>query len=125
MTINTVLLTFGADASPADPTHAEGNVVAIPSGELWPDTNNNPIVPMVVHGTLGDGLNGGTPGEAVIQLASSDSFAAGVLTWDIVVNIRGLPTVNVSGVVVDFSNGASQNGWTVLKAAGWTPVNQP
>jgi len=127
MTVNVVAVTVGADVSPADPSnvHAEGNVVAVPSGAMWPDTSNNPIVPMVVHGTLGDGLNGASPGQCIIELVASDSFAAGVLTWDIIINIRGLPTVNVPGVVVNFANGASQNVWTILQAAGWVPFSQP
>ena len=127
MTSNVVAVTVAADKSPADPanTYAEGNVVAVPSGEMWPDTSNNPIVPMVVHGTLGDGLNGATPGECIIELVASDNFGAGVLTWDFIINIRGLPTVSASRVPVNFASGANQNIWTILSAAGWTPVSVP
>jgi hypothetical protein len=124
---NIVNVTVAADVSPADPSnvHAEGNVVAVPSGVMWPDTNNVPIVPMVVHGTLGDGLNGATAGECIIQLVASDNFAAGVLNWDIIINIRGLPTVNVASVPVNFASGANQSVWSILSAAGWSPVSQP
>ena len=115
MTINVVNVVVAADASPADLAPAEGNVVAVPSGTEWPDTNNEPIVPMVVHGTL-------TAGTCTIVLVASDNYAAGVLAWDLIINIRGLPTVNVSDVVVNFSNGATQNVWTILAAAGWTPT---
>ena len=125
MTVNTVNVVVAADNSPADLATAEGNVVAVPSGTQWPDTNNVPIVPMVVHGTLGDRLNGGTAGQAIIVLVASDNFTAGVLNWDIIVNIRGLPTVNVPGVPVNFANGATQSVWTILTAAGWTPTTQP
>ena len=63
-----------------------------------------------------------TPGECQIALVASDNYAAGVLAWDLIINIRGLPTVNVSDVTVNFSNGATQNVWTILAAAGWTPT---
>lgn len=118
MSLNVVNVTFAADVSPADIATAEGNVIAIPSGAEWPDASNNPIVPAVVHGTL-------VAGTCVLQLVASDNFSAGVLTWDIIVNIRGLPTVNVASVPVNFSSGANQNGWTILSAAGWTPQSQP
>ena len=125
MTVNTVNVVVAADNSPADLAHAEGNAVAVPSGTEWPDASGNPIVPMVVHGTIGDGLNGATAGECILVLVSSDNFATGVLNWDLIVNIRGLPTVNVPGVPVNFSLGATQNVWTILAAAGWTPATQP
>ena len=125
MTFTTVLVTVAADVSPADPVAAEGNVIAVPSGVMWPDTSDNPIVPMVVHGNLGDGNNGGGAGETIIELVASDNFTAGVLTWDLIINIRGLPTVNVPGVPVNYSNGARQNVWPILAATGWTPPIQP
>ena len=122
MTTTTVNVVVAADNSPADLAHAEGNVVAIPSGTEWPDTSGNPIVPMVVHGTIGDGLNGATAGECIIILVASDNYTAGVLAWDLIINIRGFPTINVSDVPVNFSLGATQNVWTILAAAGWTPT---
>lgn len=127
MAVNVVSVTVAADVSPVDPSNvtAEGNVIAVPSGVEWPDTSNNPIVPMVVHGTLGDLLNGGVAGQCIIKLVASDNFAAGVLTWDFIINIRGLPTVNVPAVPVNFASGASQNVWTILSAAGWVPQMQP
>lgn len=118
MTVSIVNVTVAADNSPADLATAEGNVVAVPSGTMWPDASANPIVPMVVHGTL----QGGT---CTLQLVASDNFASGVLTWDIIINIRGLPTVNVPGVPVNFANGATQSVWAILTAAGWTPPPQP
>jgi hypothetical protein len=121
MTFNVVNVTVNADVSPVDPVAAEGNVVACPDGTQWPDTNNIPIVPMVVKGTFGDGLNGGTTGECIIQLVASDNFSAGVLTWDFIINIRGLPTINAPQIPVNYSDGASQNVWTILSAAGWAP----
>ena len=118
MTINTVNVVVAADNSPADLATAEGNVVAVPSGTEWPDTNNEPIVPMVVHGTL-------AAGTCTLALVASDNFSAGVLFWDFIINIRGLPTVNVPGVAVNFSGGATQSVWALLSAAGWSPVQQP
>lgn len=125
MTYNVVSVTVGASTSPVDIAKAEGNVVAVPAGTQWPDTSNDPIIPAVVHGTLGDGLNGAQPGECILQLVASDNFAAGVLAWDFIINLRGFPTVSVSDVPVNFSSGASQNVWTILAAAGWTPPSMP
>lgn len=126
MTYNVVNVTVAADPSPVDLSPAEGNVVAVPNGTLWPDTNANPIVPMVVHGTLGDGLNGAPAGgsSCIIELVASDNFSAGVLNWDFLINIRELPTINVSGVPVNFASGANQNVWAILATAGWTPGSQ-
>lgn len=121
MTVNTVNVVVAADSSPTDLVTAEGNVVAVPSGTQWPDNSGVPIVPMVVHGTLSDGLNGATPGECIIKLVASDNFSAGVLTWNFLINIRGLPTINVADVPVDFADGATQPVWSILSAAGWTP----
>ena len=121
MTTNVVNVNVVADVAPGAVAAGEGNVIAIPSGTEWPDTSGNPIVPAVVHGTLGDAsLN--TPGSCQIALVASDNYGAGVLAWDIIINIRGLPTVNVSDVAVNFSLGATQNVWTILAAAGWTPT---
>lgn len=118
MTVNVVNVTVAADNSPADLATAEGNVVAVPSGTEWPDTSGNPIVPMVVHGTLA----GGT---CTIQLVASDNFSPGVLNWDFIINIRGLPTVNFPGAAVNFASGANQSVWTILDTAGWRPPEQP
>lgn len=120
---NTVLVTVGVDQSPADLAPPEGNVIAVPSGTEWPDTNQNPVVPMVVKGTVGDGVNGGTSSNAIINLIASDNFSAGVLTWNFIINIRGISTINVADVPVKFSLGASQSVWTILAAAGWTPTH--
>ena len=114
MTASTVNVTVTADVSPADGSPAEGNVVAVPNGTQWPDLSGNPSVPMVVHGTL-------AAGTCTLVLVASDNFSAGVLTWDIIINIRGLKTVNVQAVPVNFASGATQSVWTILSAAGWTP----
>jgi len=124
VTLNVVNVVVAADPSPVDiqasggSAFPEGNVLAVPSGVMWPDTSSNPIVPMVVHGAL-------QSGTCTIGLVASDNFGAGVLTWDFIINIRGLPTVNVPAVPVNFASGATQNVWTILTAAGWTPTQQP
>jgi hypothetical protein len=118
MTVNVVTVTVTADASPSDVATAEGNVVAVPSGAMWPDVSNNPIVPAVIHAQL-------VAGTCSLSLVASDNFAAGVLTWDLIINIRGLPTVNVPSCTVAFTNGATQSVWTILQAAGWTPLSVP
>ena len=56
---------------------------------------------------------------------ASDNFAAGVLTWDVIINVRGLPTVNMAAVPINFALGANQNIWTILSAAGWAPIVTP
>lgn len=113
MSLNVVNVVVAADVSPADLATAEGYVVACPDGVQWPDTNNEPIVPMVVHGNLQNGT-------CTIQLVASDNFTAGVLTWDFIINLRGFPTVNFQGAPVNFSGGATQSVWSILAAAGWT-----
>ena len=118
MTVNTVTVTIAASDSPADPGSPEGNFVFTPSGMMWPDASNLPIAPAVVHGAL-------VNGTATAVLLASDSFAPGILLWDVTINIRGLPTVSASGVPVNFSSGASQTIWSILAAAGWTPTPQP
>jgi hypothetical protein len=116
--VNLVSVTIAASDSPADAGSPEGYFVFAPSGVMWPDASNLPIVPMVVHGVL-------VNGTATVSLVASDSFGAGVLTWDVIINIRGLPTINVAGVPVNFASGATQSIWSILSAAGWSPTPQP
>lgn len=118
MSVNLVTVTVAADSSPADIPSAEGYVIASPSGVQWPDSNSEPIVPMVQRGDLKNG-------SCTLSLVASDNFSAGVLLWDFIINIRGLATVNVSQVAVNFSAGANQNVWTILQTAGWTPPSMP
>lgn len=119
MSFLTVAVTVAADTFSPDPnTYAEGNVVAVPSGTMWPDANDLPIVPMVVHGNL-------ELGTCTLQLVASDNFATGVLRWDLIVNIRGMPTVNQPGCVINFADGATQSVWDILSAAGWSPITRP
>lgn len=126
MTYNLANVVLSVSVSPADQTPSglvagEGNIIAIPDGTQWPDPNNDAIVPMVVHGTIGDTLNGASDNECIIQLCASDNFSAGVLNWDFIINIRGLPTVRAMNIPVNYASGATQNVWEILQAAGWTP----
>ena len=126
MTTNLVNLTIQVDGAPGDPAAPEGNYVFTPSGLEWPDTSSNPIVPMVIHAPLTPNPLASPPNaSATFAIVASDNFAAGILTWDVIINVRGLPTVNVPNVPINFANGANQNIWTVLQAAGWTPVTEP
>jgi hypothetical protein len=124
MTVNMVTVTINIDGSPADTAGPEGNYVFSPAGVMWPDLSGNPLTPMVVHATLTTTL---VPplATASVQLVASDNFAAGVLTWDVIINVRGMPTINVANVPVNFASGATQSIWTILQTAGWTPTVQP
>lgn len=119
MTLNVVTVTVAAQGSPADATPPEGHFVFVPNGTLWPMTAGAlPIVPDIQSGVL-------VLGTATAVLVASDNFSAGVLDWDCIINIQGMPTVNVPGFPVLFASGASQSVWDILEAAGWQPVIQP
>ncbi len=115
MSLNTVTVTVAAQAGPSD-TAPEGNFVFSPNGTMWPTSAGQlPIVPYIQHGSL-------VNGTASVVLVASDNFAANVLNWDVIINIRGLPTVVVSALPVLFSLGASQSIWDILVANAWTPT---
>lgn len=124
MTVNMVTVTIEVDGSPADVAGPEGNYVFSPSGVMWPDTSGAPIAPMLQHGSLTTD-NTAKTGTATVQLVASDNYSAGVLAWDVIVNVRDLPTVNVPNVPVNFAAGATQTLWSILAAAGWTPTTMP
>jgi hypothetical protein len=119
---NMVTVVIAASPSPADPVGitAEGNFIFSPNGTQWPGTPGSlPIVPMVQIGHL-------TNGTGSVQLVATDNFTSNtILAWDIIINIRGLPTVNFPDVPVNFASGATQSVWDILNAAGWVPVSQP
>ena len=109
--LNVVTVTIAAQASPVDAVPPEGNFVFSPNGEMWPATAGSvPIIPEVQHGTL-------VNGTASVQLVASDNFAAGVLNWDVIINIRGLPTINAT-VPVNFASGPAQSIWDIFVANG-------
>jgi hypothetical protein len=119
MTYNVVSVTITATASPVDVVPPEGMYVFSPNGVMWPGTPGTlPIVPNVQHGTL-------VNGTATVQLVASDNFSAGVLNWDIIINIRGMPTVNASAMVVNFATGSTQSVWDILNTNGYSFVYQP
>ena len=110
-----VTVTVAADSDPDNGINAEGNVTAVPTGTKWPGGNDEPIVPPVVHGTL-------VAGTCSLDLIASDNFAAGVLGWTFLINIRGLPTINAPNCIVNHTDGATQSVWTILDANGWVPA---
>lgn len=119
MTLNTVTVTVAAQGSPADLVPPEGHYVFVPNGTMWPATAGAlPVVPDIQTGVL-------VLGTAAAVLVASDNFASGILNWDCIINIQGLPTVNFPGFPVLFALGASQSVWDILAASGWNPVAQP
>lgn len=105
----TVTANFGAGV--------EGNYLFIAGGTLLDDTNLAIVTP-VVRGYL---LPGGTGILSAVLLAS-DNFGAGELLWSSFIQIQGLPPINVNDFAVNFAIGASQNLFTILRSAGWTPT---
>ena len=114
MSLNLVTVTISATPSPVDDNPVEGNATFIPDGTRWGATGD-PVVPALQHVVLSDST-------ASVQLVASDNFTAGVLTWCININLKGLPTVNVGGVPVNYASGAAQDVWAILQAAGWLPL---
>jgi hypothetical protein len=119
MTFNVVTVTIAANNSPVDSAagdYPEGNCVFSPNGILWPSTSGNvPIVPQIQTATL-------VNGTASVQLVASDNFATNTLNWDVIINIRGLPTVNVQALPILYASGASQSIWDILLANDWEPA---
>jgi hypothetical protein len=117
--LNVVTVTVAVSDSPVDAVSAEGHYVFVPNGTQWPATIGAfPIVPMIQRGTL-------VLGTSSVQLVASDNFAAYVLSWDVIINVRGIPTINVPALPVLFASGATQSIWDILQANGWIPINQP
>ena len=118
MSLNLVTITVAVQGGPLDAADPEGNFVFSPNGSMWPVTGGSlPIDPQIQQGTL-------TNGTATVQLVASDNFSAGVLNWDVIINIRGMPTVNFSGLPIIYATGASQSIWDILQYNGWFPVPQ-
>ena len=119
MSANLVTVTIAVSAAPNDTMPSEGNFVFSPNGILWPGTPGSlPVVPMIQQGHL-------VNSTASVQLLASDNFSAGVLGWDIIINIRGMPTINCPGVVINFATGPTQSVWDILNAFGYTFISQP
>jgi hypothetical protein len=118
MSLNLVTVTVAVQGGPSDATPPEGNFVFSPNGTMWPLTAGAlPIDPAIQTGTL-------TLGTASVQLVASDNFATGVLYWDVIINVRGLPTVNFPALPIIFATGASQSIWDILQLNGWIPTSQ-
>ena len=118
-TLNVVTVTVAVQGSPVDTSSPEGNFVFVPNGPMWPGTAGTlPIDPSIQQGHL-------VNGTASVQLVASDNFSVGVLNWDVIINIRGMNTINVSALPVNYASGSSQSIWDILLATGWSPVAQP
>lgn len=115
------LVTVNAQFTDGGSGFGQGNFLFVASGSLM-SSSLVAIVTPVVFGSL-DSLgrlwNGVTAGSGV-ALTASDNFGAGDLTWNVTLDVRGVPHIYVEDVVVNFSNGASQGLFTLLTAAGWT-----
>lgn len=119
MALNMVNVTVAATGGPNDASLPEGHFVFLPDGALYPTSaGQGPIVPNIVQGTL-------VSGTATVALVASDNFAANVLNWSTIINIRGLPTIHAHPLTINFSDGANQDIWTILTNNGWTPVALP
>jgi hypothetical protein len=119
MSLNLVTVSITVQGSPIDTVSQEGNFVFSPNGVLWPGTPGSfPIDPAIQHGFL-------TGGTASVQLVASDDFSAGVLTWDCIMNIRGLPTIHAYGLIINYATGATQSIWDILSSNGFGLTNQP
>jgi hypothetical protein len=101
-------------------TFGEGNFQFVASGDLMDDAQTSLTTPIVrgqldSTGSLWDGV---TVGSGVSLLASSN-FAVGYLTWNVYVQVRGEPVIEVNDVVVDYTLGATQGLFSILETAGW------
>jgi len=125
MALNMVTVTIAIQVGPND-SSAEGTFIFSPNGVLWDGTpGDTPIVPAIQQGHLSNGTGS-------VQLVASDNFSTGVLNWDVIINIRGMPTINfpalpilytitVGGVPTATPN---QSIWDILLTNGWSPVTQ-
>jgi hypothetical protein len=104
----TVTAAFGSSA--------QGNYLFAATGTLMSDANVAIVTP-VLSGVLD------SSGNMSVSLLASDNFSPGELTWNCFITVRGLSDVNVQGFAVNFSLGASQNLFTILKASGWNPLS--
>lgn len=119
MSLNLVTVTIAVSGAPTDTVPPQGNFVFSPNGILWPGTAGSlPIDPEVQHGFL-------TLGTATVQLVASDNFAAGVLNWDAIINIRGMPTINAPALIINYSTGPTQSIWDILNSMGFVFTIQP
>jgi hypothetical protein len=119
MSLNLVTVTITVQTAPTDTVPPEGNFVFSPNGVLWPGTAGSfPIAPQIQHGFL-------TSGTASVSLVASDNFAAGVLNWDVIINVRGMPTINAPALVINHATGTTQSVWDILNSNGYHFITQP
>jgi hypothetical protein len=104
---------------------SEGNALFVATGTLMSDSFVAIVTPVVecnldVNGNMITMLPTTTLTGAL--LLASDNFSTGELNWNVFMTVRGLNQVIARDFPVNFSNGATQNLFTILEAAGWTPT---
>ncbi len=108
-------------------TGAEGNFQFVASGSLM-DSAAVAIVTPVIYGQLDTtgaiSLVGQATGSGV-QLLASDNFGADAagdpeLTWNVKIQVQGIPEIAATDIPVNYASGASQGLFSILEAAGWT-----
>lgn len=102
----------------------EGNFCIAAQGSFMDSPEIAIVTPVIIGQLDSNGFlwNSITPGSGVSLLAS-DNFSVGALTWHFLIRVQGIPDIDVGEVPVNFSNGASQNLFTVLEATGWTAIS--
>lgn len=93
---------------------ANGDWLFAASGTLMSDDHVAIVTPVV-----NDVLD--ASGTLTAALLASDNFGADELNWNCFIRVQGIPAIHVVGFQVNFTDGASQNLFTILTAAGWTP----
>lgn len=92
----------------------QGHWLFAATGTLMSDSQIAIVLP-VQDGTLDPS------GNLSVQLLASDNYSAGELLWNCFAQFQGFAAIHVSGFEVNFALGATQNLWTILETAGWTP----
>lgn len=133
---NYVTVSITVQGSPVDMTAPEGTFVFSPNGTMWDGTpGDSPIVPSIQQGHL-------ISGTGSVQLVASDNWSAGVLNWDVIINVRGMPTINFPTLPIlynipswnpavghvpgfyTYTATPNQSIWDILTTNGWSPVTQ-
>lgn len=93
---------------------ANGDWLFAASGTLM-TSSDMAIVTPVVNNVLD------ASGTLTAALLASDNYDADDLNWNCFIRVQGIPVIHVVGFQVNYTDGAQQNLFTILSAAGWTP----
>lgn len=118
LNIVTVTASLPADPTTDPATFPQGHYELVPTGMAYDADQHVMIVPVMKQGKF-------TDGAISVPLVASDNFAAGVLTWDVHVELRGVENIDVPQVSINYTDGASQDLFTILSSAGWVPPSKP